>query len=72
MRTITINEDVKLPGTNIVLEKGDRIRVIDYQILLVGQGRLQNGLCNRRAWLSCFNYLEDFVVQEEEKLLIFL
>ena len=27
--TIKIKEDVKLPGTDIVLEKGDRIQVID-------------------------------------------
>ena len=25
---IGINEDVKLPGTNIILEKGDKIQII--------------------------------------------
>ena len=32
MRMVDIKEEVKLPGTNIVLEKGDRIRVLNASI----------------------------------------
>ena len=35
MKTITIAEDVKIPGTNVILEKGDRVQILNEGILQI-------------------------------------
>ena len=59
MRTITIAEEVQIPGTNIVLEKGDRIQVVNE-----ASGKLEDLASAIYNFLSKGTYVVDDPVKD--------